>query len=155
MPLDLGVAEGAWGRRHFVEAVGGGLIPSAIAEMQSRPDEDASRPFEGGRSCSAVGEVLSRLEPTEWTIVADGARMTGEFLLVEVLNICSIGPNLVFSADANPSDGLFRVVIAGEEHREEIACYLQALLEGRGHRLAEIAVRAESDASGHDGDTCG
>jgi diacylglycerol kinase family enzyme len=37
----------------------------------------------------------------------------------------------VLAADANPSDGLFHVVMAGEEHREEIARYLQDLLEGR------------------------
>jgi diacylglycerol kinase (ATP) len=81
----------------------------------------------------AIREVLSRLQPGEWTIVADGARTTGEFLLVEVLNIRSIGPNLVLSADATPLDGLFQVVMAGEEHREDIARYLDDLLEGRDH----------------------
>ncbi len=35
LPLDLGVAEGVWGRTHFVEAVGGGLIPTAIADMNN------------------------------------------------------------------------------------------------------------------------
>jgi diacylglycerol kinase family enzyme len=79
-----------------------------------------------------IGGVLSRLQPVEWTIVADGVRRTDEFLLVvEILNIRSIGPNLVLSAEANPSDGLFCVVMAGEEHREEIARYLQDLLVGR------------------------
>ena len=39
----------------------------------------------------------------------------------------------MFSADATPLDGVFRVVMAGEEHREEIARYLQDLLEGRDH----------------------
>ena len=33
-PLDIGVADGGWGRRHFVEAVGGGLIPTAIVENE-------------------------------------------------------------------------------------------------------------------------
>lgn len=134
LPLDLGVADGVWGRRRFVEGVGGGLIPSAIAEMQSRSGGDelpASSKAAG--TVRVVGELFARLQPNEWTIVADGARTTGEFLLVEVLNIRSIGPNLVLSADANPSDGLFRVVMAGEEHREEIAAYLQDLHEGRGH----------------------
>ena len=133
-PLDLGVADGVWGRRHFIEAVGGGLIPTAIAEMRRQSDGDklpASSKVAG--AVRAFSEVLSRLQPSEWTIVANGARTTGEFILVEVLNIRSIGPNLVLSADANPSDGLFRVVTAGEEHREEIARYLQDLLEGRDH----------------------
>jgi diacylglycerol kinase (ATP) len=134
LPVDLGVAEGAWGRRYFVEAVGGGLIPTAIADIKTRTEEDElpARSKMAG-AVRAVSEVLSRLQPGEWTIVADGARTTGEFLLVEVLNIRSIGPNLVFSQEATPLDGLFRVVRAGEEHREEIARYLQDLLEGRDH----------------------
>ena len=133
LPLDLGVAEGVWGRRHFVEAVGGGLIPTAIADMKTRTDEDVPARSKVAGAVRAFREVLSRLQPGEWTIVADGARTTGEFLLVEVLNIRSIGPNLVFSADATPLDGLFQVVMAGEEHREEIARYLEDLLEGRDH----------------------
>jgi diacylglycerol kinase family enzyme len=132
VPLDLGVAEGVWGRRHFVEAVGGGLIPTAIAEMQSRSDgDDLPANAKVAGAVRAVGEVLSRLQPGEWTIVADGVRTIGEFLLVEVLNIRSVGPNLVLSAEASPSDGLLRLVVAGEEHRETLAQYLQELFEGR------------------------
>src|SRR5262245_41939530 len=88
LPLALGVADGVWGRRQFVEAVGGGLIAAAIAEMQTRSDGDdipASERVAG--AVRAVSAVLSRLEPGEWTIDADGVRTTGEFLLVEVLNI--------------------------------------------------------------------
>jgi diacylglycerol kinase (ATP) len=137
VPLDLGVAEGAWGLRYFVEAVGGGLIPSAITEMQGRSDGNqlpARAKLTG--AVRAIGDVLSRLQPVEWTIVADGARTTGKLILLEVLNIRSIGPNLVFSADANPSDGFFRVVLAGEEHRDAVAYYLHERLEGRGQSLS-------------------
>ena len=130
LPLDLGVAEGAWGRTYFVEAVGSGLIPSAIGDAKTRTEEDVPTHSKVAGAIRSIGEVLSRLQPARWTIIADGARTTGEFLLVEVLNIRSIGPNLVFSADATPLDGLFHVVIAGEEHRDEIARYLQDLLEG-------------------------
>ena len=137
VPLDLGVATGAWGRRYFVESVGSGLIPTAIAETEARP-EGGQRPAHE-RVAAAVrtaGDVLSGLEPMEGTIVLDGARVSGRFLLVEVLNIRSIGPNLVFSADANPSDGVFRVVLAGEEHRDAVARYLDARLEGRAHSVS-------------------
>jgi diacylglycerol kinase family enzyme len=130
--VDLGVVEGVVGRRHFAEAVGGGLIPTAIADMHSRSDGDRlpARAKLAG-AVRAMSEVLSRLRPREWMIVADGFRTTGEFLLVEVLNIRSIGPNLVLSAEADPSDGLFRVVMAGEDHRQEIARYLRDLRDGR------------------------
>ncbi len=76
------------------------------------------------------------------TIVADGAETTGEFVLVEVLNIRSLGPNLVFSASATPSDGLFTVVTAGDRHRDEIARYLREVLEGRDASLSLPSTRA-------------
>jgi diacylglycerol kinase (ATP) len=142
-PLDLGVADGVWGRRYFVEAVGGGLMPTAIADMQARLHEgELAATLRVTAAVRTFGEVLSRLQPAEWTIVADGAQTVGEFLLVEVLNIRSIGPNLVFAADADPSDGLFRVVVAGEEHRDEIAHYLRGRLDGRDEALSLPSERA-------------
>lgn len=133
LPFDLGVVDGVWGRAHFVEAFGGGLIPTAIADINARTSEDVSAQSKVAGAVDAFTEILSQLQPVEWTIVADGARTTGEFLLVEVLNIRSIGPNLVFAPDASPLDGLFHVVMAREEHREEITRYLQDLLDGRDH----------------------
>ena len=132
--VDLGVATGPWGQRFFVEGVGSGLLPTAISEARSRDDFDElpahTQVVEG---VATVNEVLSRLRPARWTIVTDGARRTEEFLLVEVLNLRAIGPNLVLSPAANPSDGLFRVVMAGEEHRDELERYLQGLMDGRDH----------------------
>jgi diacylglycerol kinase (ATP) len=89
-----------------------------------------------------TARVFSQLQPVEMTIVADGARTSGAFLLVEVLNMRSIGPNLVFSVDATPSDGLFHVVIAGEEHRDEIGRYLQEMLVRRDATLSLPSTRA-------------
>lgn len=134
VPLDLGVVEGVWGRRYFVEGVGVGLLPAAIADMEKRSDGDVLPvPSKIAGAVRTVGEVLSRLQPMKWTIVADGARTSGEFLLVEVLNIRSVGPNLVLAPDANPSDGLLHLVTAAEEHRDEVARYVRDLLERRGH----------------------
>ena len=39
-------------------------------------------------------------------------------------NTPAVGSNLLLSADANPSDGFFSVVTAGEEHRDAIREYL-------------------------------
>ena len=52
-------------------------------------------------------------------------------LLVEVLNVSCIGPNLAFGRQADPSDGLFTVVTAGEEHRGALVDYLQCRAERR------------------------
>lgn len=137
LPLDLGVVDGAGDRRHFVEAIGGGLIPTAITDIEMRLNGDELPATSMvAAAVRRYSDVLSRLRPAEWTIVADGAQTVGQFLLVEVLNIRSIGPNLVLSADANPFDGMFRVVMAGEEHRDEIAHYLRGRLAERDSSLS-------------------
>ena len=143
VPLDVGVADGAWGRQAFVEGVGAGLIPAAIADMQTRSDGDVLRASaKVAGAIRTIGRVLSQLQPVEMTLIADGARTSGIFLLAEVLNMRSIGPNLVFSADATPSDGLFHVVTAGEEHRDEIGRYLQEVLVRRDAALSLPSTRA-------------
>src|SRR5688500_203880 len=63
-------------------------------------------------------------------------------LLIEVLNIRSVGPNLVFGPGADPSDGYFDVVMAQECHREELRAYLDRRAEGRDTRLALPTRRA-------------
>ena len=87
-------------------------------------------------------QVLSQLEPRRATLKIDGREISGDFILAEVLNTRSVGPNLALSPDADPSDGFFSVVTAGEEHRDELARYLQDRLEGREGQLSLPAVQA-------------
>jgi diacylglycerol kinase (ATP) len=142
-PLDLGVVRGSWGESRFLEAVGVGLIPAGIATMDAEPDqphEDSDS--ELARAVRRYRDVLSRLQPRRWTLSLDGAQLDEELLLVEVLNIRSVGPNFVLSPAADPSDGFFSVVAAGEEHREELAGYLQRRINGENCRLSLPTRRA-------------
>jgi diacylglycerol kinase family enzyme len=81
------------------------------------------------------------LDPQRATFKVDRQEMTGDFILSEILNTRSVGPNLAWS-DADPSDGYFTVVFAGEEHRDELARYLQDRLADRESALELPAVRA-------------
>jgi diacylglycerol kinase family enzyme len=136
-PLDLGMVSGARGERRFVEAVGGGLIPIGIAATKAlTADTGRSQTWKPVDALRQYRETLLHLKPSRWTVSLDGVRTTGSFLLVEVLNTPSIGPNLVLSPDVNPSDGFFRVVIAMEEHREQLDGHLQHLIEGRSSELS-------------------
>jgi diacylglycerol kinase (ATP) len=125
--LDVGIARGEWGERIFFESVGAGLIPSGIAAAKAQEGSGTSKPEDAVRT---FRDVLARLEPQRWTISIDGQEQTGEFLLVEVLNIPSIGPNLVLSDEANPSDGWFSVIIATEAQRDILDAYLTHRIGG-------------------------
>jgi diacylglycerol kinase family enzyme len=87
-------------------------------------------------------QILSNFAPRRWALRLDGEEMTGEFVLAEVLNTRSVGPNIVLAEDADPSDGYLTVVTAGVEQREELVRYFTDRLEGREGRLSLPARRA-------------
>jgi diacylglycerol kinase (ATP) len=146
-PIDLGVARGAWGEAGFVEAVGSGLVSAGIAAMDSLPrhkkkEKKEDSDSELARAVRCYRDTLSRLPSRRWSVTIDGEHMDRDFILLEVLNIRSVGPNLVLAPDADPSDGWFDVVTACEEHREAIDDYLGNRIEGREVRLRLPTKRA-------------
>ena len=144
VPFDLGHAHAGSRRWLIVEGAGGGLVPAGIARAQhsQRQRDDLEPADEIAAALDTFRDTLSALEPRPWTFMVDGRRISDEFLLVEVLNIRSIGPNLIFAPDATPSDGYFDVVMAQEIHREELRTYLDHRAEGRASRLALPQYRA-------------
>ena len=140
--LDLGVARGPWGERRFLEGVGLGLVPATITSVHTRPFTADDVPEKLERARLRYCHVLSRLEPRRSTLIVDGESIMGDFLLAEVLNIRSVGPNLVIAPDADPSDGYFSVVTATGDHREQVATYLTDLIEGRESTLVLPTRRA-------------
>lgn len=132
-PLDVGIARGTWGEAFFVEAVGSGLVSAGIEAMDGMKKrlkgEDSDSKV--ARAVRTYRDVLSQLPARSWQFTVDGHSVEGEFILLEVLNIRSVGPKLVLSSEAHPADGFFDVVSAGEEHRHQIDRYLGERLAGR------------------------
>jgi diacylglycerol kinase family enzyme len=133
LSFDLAYAQTASRKWLVVEGAGGGLMPAGILaaqRAQEQQHEDRAATAAPAAALQIFYDVLLKLEPKHWTMVVDGIRVSNDFLLVEILNIRSIGPNLVFSADASPFDGYLDVVVAGPEHRNELLTYLQHRIEG-------------------------
>lgn len=156
--LDLGFVRGEWGEQIFFESVGAGLIPFGIGAAKAKQSLSKDKDQEGSSTAKPEDaikmfrDVLADLEPQPWTLVIDGEERTGEFLLVEVLNMPSIGPNLVLSNDAHPSDGFFSVVIATEADRGVLDKYLKQRMRGSDAPLAmppiharQVEIRGSSD----------
>ena len=125
--VDLGAVCGPEVKRIFVESVGGGVVAAGIEAMRARRDgkplESAAARME--RALRGYYEILSRLEPRPCTLLIDGTSLEGEFLLVEVLNTPWIGPNIRLSLEADPSDGMLSVVVAGDNERSVLQDYLE------------------------------
>jgi diacylglycerol kinase family enzyme len=140
--VDMGVARGMWGERRFLEAVGVGLVPTSISSTLMEPltGEDVQANIR--HAIARYQQVLADLAPRRWTIRVDGDEMAGDFILAEVLNTRSVGPNLVLNDDADPFDGYFCVVTAEDKHRDELQRYIDDRIKGRESSLSLPARRA-------------
>ena len=82
----------------FWKALAFGLVPATITSVHTKPFTADDVPEKLARATMRYCQVLSRLEPRRSRLTVDGESITGDFLLAEVLNIQSVGPNLVLSA---------------------------------------------------------
>ena len=152
LPFDLGAASGKDEDFLFVEGVGGGLIPAGISTASQTPAGDyADVAATLTADLRRYHEIMLHMVPCRASLTADGTDISGEYLVVEVLNIPSVGPNIVFSPDVTPSDGFFSVVTAGEEHRGALLSYLEHRIAGRAQQLSlptRLARTVEIDGCG-------
>jgi len=124
--IDVGVVVDDEGEQLFVEGVGTGLMPRAINRGRgiSKPHfEDSAAEVDWARQMFL--DALAALEPQRSDLSIEGDTVTGDYLLVEVLNIASVGPRLRLSAETTPADGLLSVVVAREDDRAAIASHLR------------------------------
>ncbi len=136
-PFDLGLARGPWGTFQFLESIGVGLL----AEVMSEIDEGASsyvnelsrRETRIRAALGVLDRVLRRSNGIPCEIVLDDRRLSGEYLLVEVLNFGAAGPNLELAPAADCADGLLDVVLVEAHERALLEEHLAALDSGARH----------------------
>ena len=123
--IDVGVVTDEAGDRIFIEGAGTGLVPKGITRgRNAEPDHlDAAAEVEWARGVFL--DALSEIRPRQSRVRVDGHDVAGDYLLVEVLNIASVGPRLRLSAQTAPADGFLSVVIAGEHDRDAIRSHLE------------------------------
>ena len=139
--VDVGIAVGPWGSTCFIEGLGMGLFAGTMAKLDARQNIelihlDAARE----KVASVVQMMQERLEDypaTTLNVTLDGQDVSGDYLLLEVLNTRLVGPNLSLAPDADPGDGVFDVVLVREDERGELENYLTSCLTGRpgSHKL--------------------
>lgn len=136
VPTDLGAVEGGPRKRPFVEAIGVGLIPSLITESDCRKPKAELTPEEDLRQNVALAmTLLSRAQPIGVRLHADGRDLSGDYLLVQVMNTQSVGPRLVVAPEADMHDGLFDVIALPASCRDAA---MQALSAGAAWTEAHV-----------------
>jgi diacylglycerol kinase (ATP) len=136
--LDVGVAEGPWGTRHFVEGIGAGLFARLLAaggkgikRRKLSPDKKVADALE------RLKRRAQRAKPLQLKAWIDGEDISGKYLLLEAVNIPYVGSNLFLAPDSKPGDGHLEVVLVTDAERERLVHYLETWQKNR-ERLAVL-----------------
>lgn len=128
---DIGRIENIEDCDFFLESFGYGIFPYLMKEMKKRGKEEIESPEE---KIQAAQKLLHQLildyEPHYCHLVVDGVDHSGKFMMVEVMNTKSIGPNLVLAPKGDPGDGLLDIVIVPEADKDIFAEYVLNKLNG-------------------------
>ena len=128
-PVDIGKISGSE-ETFFLEGFGFGVFPRLMKEMKNRSSEASTPQKELQTALETLIEIIDTYKGKDCTLQIDGIDHSGKFLLVEVLNIRSIGPNLTLAPHADPGDGFFDVVLISDDHRDDFRHYISNKLKG-------------------------
>jgi diacylglycerol kinase family enzyme len=153
--FDIGIAKGPWGKDTFLEGIGTGLFAWAMQQYDKHNEKKGREP-KGPRQQVHDARRYMRQHLRDFASLSlditldDSRRLSGQFLLVEIMNVRSIGPNLALAPEADPGDGLFDVVLVMADEHDKLAHHLGRKPEkSRGlpdfdvHRAKRLHVHGE------------
>lgn len=125
--FDLGEIHNAYRSDYFLEGTGYGIFPELIRQMDARDLSHLERAEDRLKlALQELHSIVLSAPAAPFQIEADGKLLEGKALLVEVMNIQSVGPNLNLAASAKIDDGVFDLVIVHEEQRNAFADHVAA-----------------------------
>jgi diacylglycerol kinase family enzyme len=131
--FDVGMADGPWGRRYFLEGLGVGVLVGMMRDASDRIERAGLADAEEKIACALrmLQERVAACPVHGLEADLDGRDLSGEYLMLEALNTRFIGPNLYLAPDARPADGLLDVVLIDEAQRGKLCDYLRTWQQGR------------------------
>jgi diacylglycerol kinase (ATP) len=131
--VDIGLIEGSFGRRYFLNAANAGIAARTVIEAQRLPARLGSR-----RYIIGFWGALAKTKPGDVRIECDGRIITGKSMNVVVANGQFFGGGMNIAPRAAAGDGLFDVqVISGP--RASAPVVIRRVV--RGTHLTHSAVR--------------
>ena len=138
--FDAGVAKGPWGSRYFIEGFGTGLFAETMFRIENGEQSDPSRPDDPEEEINAALKVLkkqlSNYAPKQMTVRLDGQDLSGDYLLLEAMNVRFIGPSLDLVPRAEINDGLLDVVFVSKDERAKLSQCISDRLKDKRSRVA-------------------
>lgn len=147
---DVGKISNVKDASFFLESFGYGLFPYLMQVMKKETSADTPEQ----RIQTALHElhnITLSYEPKKCKLIIDGKDYSGTFLLAEVMNIRSIGPNLFLSQHGDPGDGEMEVVLLPEEDKEKFAAYISDKVSGNEENYDFRKIKAKNVTLNWDG----
>jgi diacylglycerol kinase family enzyme len=131
--FDIGRVYNVKDHDFFMESFGFGIFPYLMKKMKKREEEEkpATAEAELQMAVETLYNIILEYEPRQCHLTVDGTDHSGKFLLAEIMNIKSIGPNLELAPLADPTDGEFEIVLVPESHKAKFAAFVKEMLEGK------------------------
>lgn len=130
-PFDVGRIEGLKQTEFFLEGMGVGVFPRLMKEMKRQESREDETPKEEIRSALQIlYDIVMAYKPKPCELEIDGKDHSGSYVLLEIMNIRSVGPNLFLAPDADPGDGLFDVVLIRADEQHRLAAYVLNKIKG-------------------------
>ena len=143
--IDIGFIRGLSEPNFFLEGFGQGIFPILIQKMKESDGKSFSNLEEEIKySLQVLQETLHTYQPEDLQLRIDGKDHSGRYLLAEIMNIRSIGPNLMLAPDADPGDGELEVVLVAESQRAEFAKYVENKLNDVENPFVFNSIKARS-----------
>ena len=146
MKFDVGVAIGPWGSTCFIEGLGVGLFTDTMFRLETQGNVDHACLNASGEKITSALEIVRKFLATcpasRLNVTLDDQNLAGEYILLEAMNIRSIGPNLDLAPDADPGDGLLDFVLVSKTERDQLSKYLTDRIEGKPSSLGLLVRRS-------------
>lgn len=123
--FDLGLLKQEGKEELFLEGVGFGLFPKLIKAMKKIDDIPDTADESLELALTTLLDIVETAKSRYCKLELDGNDHSGNYLLLEIMNAHSIGPNLKLAPQADPGDGRFDAVWIHEEERQKLIEYLR------------------------------
>lgn len=142
-PFFPGLIIGPEGERTFMESAGFGILTRLFRREASGITEANTREAELERARRHQLQILKEYKSHFCTILVDGQEFSGNYILIEAMNIPFAGPNSNLAPQADPGDDFLEVVLVKEDEREQLEEFLSRNSDGKDHTTKLPVLRAK------------
>jgi len=122
--IDIARVRGIEEENFFMEGLGAGVFPQLMKKMKAQDDQEDDSPADEVRNAQELfADIVSNYKPRFCQLLIDGEDHSGEYVLIEIMNMQAVGPNLHLAPGANPSDGWLDVVLVPASAQNDLAAF--------------------------------